>query len=51
MQGENEGAEAEANAGVIDVNAVANEAASIDDMMQAMEARSAQMSALAEGGR
>jgi VWFA-related protein len=43
MAGENEGAEAEANAGVIDVNAVANEASSIDAMMSGMEAQSAQM--------
>jgi len=43
MAGENEGAEAEANAGVIDVNAVASEAAGIDAMMNQMEAQSAQM--------
>jgi VWFA-related protein len=43
MAGENEGAEAEANAGVIDVNAVASEASSIDAMMSSLEAQSAQM--------
>ncbi len=43
MAGENEEAEADAYAGVIDTTAVASEAASIDDMMRSMEAQTAQL--------